>query len=691
MKKRMQMLRHVMLLPWISLIVIQGLPVHADGPADNNPETVRPIPPPGMEVPEQDRRALLAQVREIEQQLQAMAVSELERGLVGVFPRAVRMTLDTQMFYSEQQIEGANRLLDEARRRIASLKREQGLAALLGVQSSPRDQPQLAVGGFRSKIDGSLQPYGVVLPKNFAIAGQALSDTSPLRLDVWLHGRGERVSECAFLEQRMDRIGEYAPDDTIVLHPYGRYSNAFKFAGEIDVLEAIAHVQELFRIDERRITIRGFSMGGAGCWQLAVHYPDLWGAANPGAGFSETRQFLSVFQDEQFVPTDYQEQLLHWYDCPDWTNNLRSVPTIAYSGEIDRQKQAADVMAKSFQDNGMKLEHIIGPQTAHKIHDDAKLIIEDRLQQILSRPQPTLPGNMDLTTYTLRYNKLDWLTIDRLSKHWEQARVQGKLAAGSVHLETNNVLSLKLQLTGGDQYFQAGQPVSISIDGQVLQSPPLPPKDQPWELTVSRPSVDAAWHLGAEVVEGLVKRPGLQGPIDDAFMDAFVFVGPDSSSADTPVERWTHNELKHATEHWKSQMRGDVRLLDPSQVTAETIADHHLVLFGTPQTNSLIAKISLDLPLQWNAERLSLGSLEYNATSVVPVLVYPNPLNPGKYIVLNSGFTFREYAYLNNARQISMLPDWALVDVSSGSTTQLPGVVRNAGFFDESWQFVASR
>jgi len=54
--------------------------------------------------------------------------------------------------------------------------------------------------------------------------------------------------------------------------------------------------------------------------------------------------------------------------------------------------------------------------------------------------------------------------------------------------------------------------------------------------------------------------------------------------------------------------------------------------------------------------------------------------------VLNSGFTFREYDYLNNARQTPKLPDWALLDIREGSTSQNPGKVLRAGFFDESWR-----
>ena len=74
----------------------------------------------------------------------------------------------------------------------------------------------------------------------------------------------------------------------------------------------------------------------------------------------------------------------------------------------------------------------------------------------------------------------------------------------------------------------------------------------------------------------------------------------------------------------------------------------------------------------------------------MPVLIYPNPLNPEKYVVLNSGFTFREYDYLNNARQISKLPDWAIVDVTVAPNERWPGKITSAGFFGEKWELKAA-
>ena len=67
-------------------------------------------------------------------------------------------------------------------------------------------------------------------------------------------------------------------------------------------------------------------------------------------------------------------------------------------------------------------------------------------------------------------------------------------------------------------------------------------------------------------------------------------------------------------------------------------------------------------------------------------MIYPNPLNPQRYVVLNSGHTFREFALLNNSDQTPKLPDWAIVDISVPAGPKWPGLIHDAGFFDEHWK-----
>ena len=185
---------------------------------------------------------------------------------------------------------------------------------------------------------------------------------------------------------------------------------------------------------------------------------------------------------------------------------------------------------------------------------------------------------------------------------------------------------------------------------------------------------------------GLRKRHGLQGPIDDAFMDSFIFVRPTGEAANQLVGEWVESELERAIVHWRRHFRGDARVVDDTAVTEEMIKSANLVLWGDASSNSVMAKIADQLPIQWSKNQIAVGEKKYDAAEHAPILIYPNPLNQDRYIVLNSSFTYRDYAYLNNARQVPMLPDWAIVNLKTPPGNVWPGEVVDADFFDEEWQ-----
>jgi hypothetical protein len=170
-------------------------------------------------------------------------------------------------------------------------------------------------------------------------------------------------------------------------------------------------------------------------------------------------------------------------------------------------------------------------------------------------------------------------------------------------------------------------------------------------------------------------------------LEAFAFVGPATNRlTDSAIDKWVTSEFAHARQEWRRHYRGDVVVRNADQVSADDIENKNLILFGTAASNPLIAKIVDQLPLSWKDKELVVGSHKFDSSKFVPALVYPNPLNPKRYVVINSGFTFREYAYLNNARQIPMLPDWAIIDATAGRNSQFPGKIAASGFFDEAWK-----
>ncbi|MBX6314281.1 MAG: prolyl oligopeptidase family serine peptidase [Isosphaeraceae bacterium] len=668
------------LLTPLLILGLTAAPARADGPADNRPDAVRQVPKPGIELDPKDREALEAGLRDLGaaiERLQAVR-EEATRELlpdVQIFHKAVHDALTYREFFAREDIARAKDLLKEGRERAEQLARGEAPWAA---------QTGLVVRGYRSRIDGSVQPYGLVVPVSYAPKG-----SGGYRLDLWFHGRGETLSEVNFLAERRRQPGQFTPPDTIVLHPYGRFCNANKFAGEVDVLEALDSVRRRYRIDEDRIAVRGFSMGGAACWQFAVHYADRWFAANPGAGFAETPRFLQVFQKETLQPTWYERKLWHLYDCTDVAVNLAQCPTVAYSGELDLQKQAADVMAEALAAEGIELVHILGPGTKHAYHPEAKHEVERRLASLAAKGRQRVPRSVRFDTYTLRYNRMNWVTVDALGEHWEKARVRAHVRGDSgIAVETANVQALTLEFPPGWCPFDLSQPVEVAIDGATLDGP-RPLSDRSWRLALHREG--RTWKPGPLPEDRPRKRHGLQGPIDDAFMDTFLFVRPTGQSPHDRVAGWVQAELDRAVVRWRRQFRGEALIKEDTEVTDEEIARANLVLWGDPASNAIMRRIADKLPIRWEKDRIAVGDRSFDAATHALILIAPNPLNPKRYVVLNSGFTYREYDDLNNARQVPRLPDWAVVDVRTPPSSRFPGQVVTADFFDENWTLKPGR
>ncbi|MBX3449863.1 MAG: hypothetical protein KF777_09900 [Planctomycetaceae bacterium] len=651
----------------------------ADGPQDNQAENVRRIPKLGIEVPADVRTELEQGLSSLAEKLAVLKpryAGTLETASVNgssgrdlyadvaIFHRAVDQALRYQEFFDAKELPVAAKLL--------SLGHERADQLLKG-QHPWTTQTGLVVRGYLSELDDTPQPYGLVIPDSYSFV-----KSLPTRLDFWFHGRGETLSELNFLNQRLSQVGSIQPAETIVLHPYGRYCNANKLAGEVDGFEGLSAVERGYNIDSERIAVRGFSMGGAAAWHFAVHYPDRWFAANPGAGFSETPDFLKVFQNEALTPPPFERTLWHLYDCTDYAVNLSFLPTVAYSGEIDKQKQAADIMAAAMQREGLELMHIIGPMTAHKIHPDSLKLIEERLAELATTGIDRAPSKIRFVTYTLKYNSAHWVKVLGLEEHWKEARIEVEHVDGNTFRgTTKNIMALALMLP--KSLLKGGAaPVQLELDGSVLSLP----STEVLQLV----KTDAGWQAGYLPERGLRKKSGLQGPIDDALMAPFIFVKPTKTGYHPEVDAWVNAELEHAVVQWRQQMRGDAIVKNDTDLTDDDIRSKNLILWGDPQSNAVIGKIAKSLPIGWAADKVTVGEKTYDAAKHGVIAVYPNPLNPNRYMVLNSSFTYREYDYLNNARQVPKLPDWAIIDITTPPNSRYPGKIVAADFFDESWR-----
>lgn len=523
-------------------------------------------------------------------------------------------------------------------------------------------QPGKSLRGFVSAIDGSVQPYAVVLP-----AGFDAGNRTPQRLDIDLHGRG--TTEVRFLQANEPAPGSAGAKPVeqpfITLLPFGRGNNGWRWSGETDVFEALGEVTRQYAVDPNRTILRGFSMGGHGAWHIGVHHPGKWAAVSPGAGFSDTRKYAKLAPGA--VP-DYQEKAWRIYDAVDYALNLFNAPFIGYGGDKDPQLQATLNMKERAAEEKVPLTVIVGPNTEHKYHPDSLAEIMRLLSTAKSDPRAP---QIKFTTYTLKYNQCKWVTVDSLREHYQRADIQADASGKGIAITTSNITGFTLSpVAAGPPYKIDGQNVAVSA------------RDRSARLSFRR--IGSRWQIAPGMPERgeLRKRHDMQGPIDDAFTGRFVVVRGAGTPWAASTQKYAQAAIERFQDSWRLGFRGELPLREDRELTSADWKDANLVLFGDPGSNSVLAKIAPKLPIRWLQNGLEVNGRKYGKDAI-PVLIYPNPLSPGRYVVINSGHTWtsREVR-ASNVQLFPRLPDWAVLQPNGDKAEVLA-----ADYFDETWGF----
>ncbi len=605
-----------------------------------------------------ETRAIQGKLSDLSARVKALGAPKTDPALladVDIFRSAAEYILRfPEEFASEAFVADTLAVLDTGLARAHELE--------AGAPSWPKRKGHI-VRGYVSRVDGSVQPYALTIPASY-------DGSRPMRLDIWQHGTNRTLNEIAFITQQQADREIPADQDYIQLEPLRRTNVSYRWAGEADLFESLASVQQRYNIDPHRIVLRGFSMGGASTWHLGLHHPGRWAAIEAGAGYTETRRY-----GRRDTLPSYQEAMLHYYDAVDYALNAFNTPTVGYGGEDDAQLQASVNIREQLAKEGFRFEQdgpfrwattdlralfLVGPKTGHAWHPDSKAesnrFIANALQ---SAGVP--PAHVRFVTYTTRFNTSHWLTVDSLEETYTRAEVDARRseAAQQYVVSTKNIDRITFESAGG----------TFTIDGQALKGGANP----------SFEKNDGRWAAANSAAAGLRKVHALQGPIDDAFMDGFLCVRPTGIPWHTVTEQWGTKTLDVFRHDFAKWLRGDVRVKDDRAISASDIAEYNLILFGDPRSNSVIGHIIGRLPIRWTETEIAIGARKFAAADHLPVLIYPNPLNPTRYVVINSGHTFGDADFRGtNAWLYPRLGDYAVLTAD--------GTVALSGFFDERWR-----
>ncbi len=551
------------------------------------------------------------------------------------------------------------------------------------------------VRGFVSSVDGSVQPYGLVIPRRYDPA-------RPIRLDVVLHGssRPQGASELRFMSAFDDGDADsqqLVDKPYIELHPLGRVENAYRWSGETDVFEAVEDVCLKYNVDRDRIVLRGMSMGASGTWHLGLKHPDRFVALGPYCGYVDTHRFsetpLDTFVRVGPLP-QYQELGLHILDSVDYAANAGIVPVIACMGQNDIFFQAHEIMRTAMEREGLTMVNLISPGTGHVIDPMTHAEQMRRIASFAERGVDHVPRKLKFVTWTLKYNRCHWLEVLGLGKHYHRSEISARILDNAtveidepLNVTRFAVLSAALPERNAkvriakaefaiDHHREEGKP----HEGVVFER-----RANGWAL-ISKPERNAVTR----------KRNNLTGPIDDAFTTRFLCVRGTGRAWNERAHAYCEAALQRFAYEWQRYFRGELPVKDDTAVTDDDVRTCNLILFGDPGSNSWIAKVLPELPIQWTKKELVVAGQGYAIADHVPALIQPNPLaselGAERYVVINSGHTFHEAELARlNYLLFPRWGDWAVVKFGEKRPTRpsdpLDETVVTAGFFDEEWRF----
>ena len=579
-----------------------------------------------------------------------------------------------------------------------------------------------------SDIDDSYQPYGVYIPKSYDAEKQSGT------VIAGLHGFGGSTTSSfsAYLRSWADE------NNTILLSLQGRGNQNWDYVADEDMLDVLADLGRDYRLDTSRLFVEGCSMGGHGAYRWALRYPDMFAASAPQSGW-----------------TSYEDFYFKWYaglteDVGHWGflngNQPPSLTSAQYADPSRRPLlenasalyQVPNAKYTSIMMNTSSSDTVNYPQNAQWIRDGlqkAGFPVVDypwtgdapqfAWRQVpgghcasntptavypffVGKTRVADPVSPVYTTNTLKYNGAYWVQTDRLEYANQRATINPTVASRNrIEVDTTNVTQYTLTLD--EKLVDMGKPLSVSTNGVLSYSGPAV-----GSLTLygSRSASNTlTWSVKSGPAGAMRKTHTSDGPISDAFRSPFVVVyGTSGTPEETSCNR---DDAQQFVDEWNAVMIQDnqawgfpgpqryLSAIADTAVDTAMIKAKNLRLFGDQHSNRIVARLAGQLPVRLLDNGIGVGTRSYQGPDVRYTLIYPNPLNPVKYVVLGKGYlTDGTIAGTTLGKNLEDLPwgepDYVVWDagVQPGPTVQnpdgtvlrhLPDTYLQAGFFDQNW------
>jgi pimeloyl-ACP methyl ester carboxylesterase len=549
--------------------------------------------------------------------------------------------------------------LTEPDRDLPFVLRELETARSFAERLTRGDDPYVGLTGivykaYRAEADGTLQPYGVRIPKAAAGPDGRLRDT-PLPLLVDLHGAwANHRLDMRRVFGRSNRPGESDHEasrnvlplpetDMLVATVYGRGELfGYEGLGEQDVLRVITDLRRAYPVDPDRIYLTGYSMGGEGTWSIGLRHPSLFAALVPvcatvhGVSFQHRAAASRMLDDAGVQALTSPEAL---------AENAFGLKVVFFHGDQDptTSVEGSRAMAARFRALGYLGKNVtyhelagIGHAAWEPAYADGRVFRE--LAGVQREP---FPRRVRFRTYSPRYGENAWVRVDALARGGTAVVDGTQDGKGAFVLTTENVRGLTLRWE--DRFLKPGTRISVTLDGVSIFTGAA---SSPLSFAREGKGGPSSWTR----VDTPVSHPVPDHPASGLFAkslprgEAHIYVyGTTSSSEMTAASRALAESLADFGDgaRFHATVRADI------DVRPEDLHDRSIVLVGGARSNRLTARYAAALPLRDDGKVLVAGTTRLEDRDRAYRLVFPRPDAPAHFLLVLGGETV---AALTNLR-----------------------------------------
>jgi len=452
---------------------------------------------------------------------------------------------------------------------------------------------------YESPVDGTGQPFKIMIPIDYDAA-------RPAPLSVYMHGyTGDHMSHSTGMQAH---TGSF---EAAVL---GRSRGGWYLAlSQADVLQAIDYIEAHWRIDPNRIRLTGGSMGGGGTLTLGSRFPHRFASGQVTCGYIGQNQINNLLTFPIYA--------MHSSDDP-------VVPPLLIRGPMAELRRRG---GQAIFDETNGFGHAVWGYAAGN-----KRSGEWAEQQV--RPDSHTVRHLDFTALDGAAMRCWWAEIAEWGGEPRPAHFVATAGENNLlFVELENVARLRLRVT--ESPFDSKRPLRVSVNGAVPREIAAP---LPSEIVVDGPNV-----VGDDAPVRL-HTPG--GPIQayDGSSLLIVYGTGGDAVTNTALRAAAEAASKSSNTTWidnsgeadpcdkvphRQNLFGKLATKPDSAVTEDDIARCNLVLIGTANENSVVARIAERLPVRLTGEKIICSDgLEFPASHKTLGLLHFNPLAPRRLV-----------------------------------------------------------